>query len=203
MPVSTDALSAEAFEDLARSRIEAEVPGVDLGVFEAFFGLSRVTSRLIADFESVVQRPRGLSWAGFRTMFCLWVGGPLQTRDLARLLFTTAPTVSSVVNTLEARGWVRRERLTHDRRLVRVRLTPSGGRLIRSVFRAQHEREVAWTAGVSAADLAAFVRVVEHVATRPRPAAVGGGRGPAAAAVPVGGGGPEPGPEAEPRVEAG
>jgi DNA-binding MarR family transcriptional regulator len=163
------AFSAEGFEGEARSRIEAEVPGVDLTVFAAFFGLSRVTSRLIADFESVVQRPRGLSWSGFRTMFCLWVGGPLQTRDLARLLFTTAPTVSSVVNTLEARGWVRRERLTHDRRLVRVRLTPSGGRLIRSVFRDQHEREVAWAADLPAEDLAAFVRVVEHIATRPRP----------------------------------
>src|SRR5918998_4171580 len=128
MVVPTGAISAEAFEQQARARIEADVPGVDLEVFRAFFGLSRVTSRLIADFESVVQRPRGLSWAGFRTMFCLWVGGPLQTGDLARLLFTTAPTVSSVVNTLESRGWVRRARLDHDRRLVEVRLTASGGR---------------------------------------------------------------------------
>lgn len=161
--------SAEAFEQQARARIEAEAPGVDLEVFRAFFGLSRVTSRLIADFESVVQRPRGLSWAGFRTLFCLWVGGPLQTGDLARLLFTTAPTVSSVVKTLESRGWVRRDRLAHDRRLVEVRLTPTGGRLIRSVFRAQHEREASWTSEVSPDDLAAFVRVMEHIATRSRP----------------------------------
>jgi DNA-binding MarR family transcriptional regulator len=168
--------SAEAFEGLAHARIEADVPGVDLDVFRAFFGLSRVTSRLIADFESVVQRPRGLSWAGFRLLFCLWVGGPMQTGDLARLLFTTAPTVSSVVNTLEARRWVRRERLARDRRLVEVRLTPSGGRLIRSVFRVQHEREVAWAAGLSADDLTAFVRVVEHVATRARPDETAGRR---------------------------
>jgi MarR family transcriptional regulator, organic hydroperoxide resistance regulator len=161
--------SAEAFEQQARARIEAEVPGVDLEVFRAFFGLSRVTSRLIADFESVFQRPRGLSWAGFRTLFCLWAGGPLQTGDLAQLLFTTAPTVSSVVNTLESRGWVRRERLTRDRRLVEVRLTPTGGRLIRSVFRAQHEREASWTSELPADDLAAFVRVTEHIATRARP----------------------------------
>jgi DNA-binding MarR family transcriptional regulator len=166
--------SASAFEEQARARIEAEVPGVDLDVFRAFFGLSRVTSRLVADFESVVQRPRGLSWAGFRTLFCLWVGGPLQTGDLARVLFTTAPTVSSVVNTLEGRGWVRRVRLPHDRRLVEVRLTPTGGRLVRSVFRAQHEREAAWVAGLPAEDLAAFVRVVEHMATRPRPEAPSG-----------------------------
>jgi DNA-binding MarR family transcriptional regulator len=170
--------SAEAFEDLARARIEAEVQGVDLDVFRAFFGLSRVTPRLIADFESVVQRPRGLSWAGFRILFCLWVSGPLKTGELARLLFTTAPSVSSVVNTLESRGWARRERLARDRRLVEVRLTPSGGRLVRSVFRAQHARERSWATAISADDLAAFVRVVEHVATRARPelATVRGGR---------------------------
>lgn len=165
-------VSAEAFEQRALARIADDVPGVDPLVFNAFFGLSRVTSRLIADFESVVQRPRGLSWAGFRTLFCLWVAGPLQTGDLARLLFTTAPTVSSVVNTLESRRWVRRERLEHDRRLVRVRLTPTGGRLIRSVFRTQHEREVAWASELTPEDLAAFVRVVEHIATRSRPATV-------------------------------
>lgn len=174
--------SAEAFEEQARARIEAEVPEADVAVFRAFFGLSRVTSRLIADFESVVQRPRGLSWAGFRTLFCLWVGGPLQTGDLGRLLFTTAPTVSSVVNTLETRGWVRRERLARDRRLVEVRLTSSGGRLIRSVFRAQHQREAAWVAELPPDDLAAFVRVVEHVATRHRPGATADGAGIAAEA---------------------
>jgi DNA-binding MarR family transcriptional regulator len=162
-------VSADDFERLARARIDAEVPGVDMDVFQALFGLSRVTSRLSADFDSVVQRPRGLSWAGFRTLFCLWVAGPLLTGDLAHLLFTSAPSVSSAVNTLESRGWVRRARLTHDRRLVEVRLTASGGRLIRSVFREQHEREVAWAAEVSPDDLAAFIRVMEHLATRHRP----------------------------------
>jgi MarR family transcriptional regulator for hemolysin len=106
-------------------------------------------------------------------LFCLHVSGPLQTRELARLLFTTAPTVSSVVNTLEARGWVRRERLAHDRRLVAMHLTPAGNRLIRTVSQVQHQRERSWTVGVDPTDLAAFIRVVEHLATRPRPGADG------------------------------
>ena len=131
--------SAERFEKLAQDAVTDDVPGIDLAVFRAMFGLSRATPRLIADFESAVQRPHGLSWAGFRLLFCLQVSGPLQTGELARLLFTTAPTVSSVVNTLEAR------------RLVR--------------------RELGWTADISRRDLAAFVRVVEHLATRPRPEA--------------------------------
>lgn len=164
-------VSADEFERLALARIDAEVPGVDVEVFRALYGLSRVTSRLSADFDSVVQRPRGLSWAGFRTLFCLWVVGPQQTGELAQLLFTTAPSVSSAVNTLESKGLVRRARLPHDRRLVEVRLTPSGGRLIRRVFRAQHERELSWTADIPPEDLAAFIRVMEHLASRHRPPA--------------------------------
>jgi DNA-binding MarR family transcriptional regulator len=164
-------VSADEFERLALARIDAEVPGVDVEVFRALYGLSRVTSRLSADFDAVVQRPRGLSWAGFRTLFCLWVVGPQQTRDLAQLLFTTPPSVSSAVNTLESRGWVRRSRLDHDRRLVEVRLTATGGRLIRSTFKAQHDRELSWTADIPPEDLAAFIRVMEHLAARHRPPA--------------------------------
>ena len=134
------------------------------------FGLSRASSRLVADFESVVQRPRGLSWSGFRLLFCLQVSGAMQTGELAKLLFLTAPTVSSVVNTLEARGWVRRERLP-DRRRVSVHLTPDGDRLVREAARAQHQREREWTTDVTPDDLAAFVRVAEHLATRHRPEA--------------------------------
>lgn len=161
--------SAEGFEKLAYSAVEDDVPGLDLRVFRAMFGLSRASARLVADFESVVQRPRGLSWSGFRLLFCLQVSGSLQTGELAKLLFLTAPTVSSVVNTLEARGWVRRERLPDDRRRVSVQLTPAGDRLVRSTAQAQHRRERQWTAGVAPDDLAAFVRVVELLATRPRP----------------------------------
>src|SRR5262245_37070717 len=121
--------SAKAFEERAQEEVRGDIPDIDLAVFRAMFGLSRATSRLVADFESAGQRPHGVTWAGFRLLFCLQVSGPLQTNELARLLFLTRPTVSSVVNTLERRGLVRRERLAHDRRLVEMQLTPAGRRL--------------------------------------------------------------------------
>lgn len=163
--------SAQAFAKRAQEEVRGDVPGIDLAVFRAMFGLSRATSRLVADFESTVQRPHGVSWAGFRLLFCLQVSGPLQTGELARLLFTTPPTVSSVVNTLERRGLVRRERLDHDRRLVEMHLTPAGRRLVAGLSQQQHERERRWVDGVDPDDLAAFVRVAEHLATRTRPEA--------------------------------
>jgi DNA-binding MarR family transcriptional regulator len=163
--------SAQAFAKRAQEEVKADVPDIDLAVFRAMFGLSRATPRLVADFETTVQRPHGVSWAGFRLLFCLQVSGPLQSGELARLLFTTPPTVSSVVNTLERRGLVRRERLDHDRRLVEVHLTPAGRRLVAGLSRQQHERERRWVDGVDPDDLAAFARVAEHLATRTRPEA--------------------------------
>jgi DNA-binding MarR family transcriptional regulator len=163
--------SAQAFAKRAQEEVKGDVPDIDLAVFRAMFGLSRATSRLVADFESVVQRPHGVSWSGFRLLFCLQVSGPRQTRELARLLFTTPPTVSSVVNTLERRGLVRRERLDRDRRLVQMHLTPAGRRLVAEVSQVQHERERSWVEEVDRDDLAAFVRVAEHLATRARPEA--------------------------------
>lgn len=162
---------AVEFEQLAYLAVDDDVPGIDLDVFRAMFGLSRAFCRLVTDFESVVQRPRGLSWTGFRLLFCLQVSGPLQTGELAKLLFLTAPTVSSVVNTLESRGWVRRDRHAEDRRRVTVQLTPDGDRLVREAAQAQHRRERDWTGDLSRDDLAAFVRVAEHLATCPRPEA--------------------------------
>jgi DNA-binding MarR family transcriptional regulator len=166
--------SAEAFEKRAQEEVRGDIPAIDLDVFRAMFGLSRATSRLVADFESAVQRPHGVTWSGFRLLFCLQVSGPLQTNELARLLFLTKPTVSSVVNTLERRGWVERERLAHDRRLVEMRLTPEGRKLVAQVSRAQHDREATWLDGVDRDDLAAFVRVAEHLATMSRPGAGSG-----------------------------
>lgn len=161
-------ISAEEFEALALRRIRSIVPADEL-VFKAFFGMSRVGPRLTADFESAAHRPLGLTWPGFRLLFCLWVAGPLQTRELARLCATTAPTVSSVLNTLERNGYVTRHRLAVDQRLVEVRLTPEGDEVVAKAYEAQHQREHDWAAGIDEGKLAIFAEVLEHLAAVQRP----------------------------------
>ncbi|WP_127531992.1 MarR family winged helix-turn-helix transcriptional regulator [Paenibacillus kobensis] len=51
--------------------------------------------------------------------------GP-KASDLARSLGVTMPTVTQMVNVLEARGLLERHRDPNDRRAVRIRLTPEG-----------------------------------------------------------------------------
>lgn len=60
--------------------------------------------------------------------------GPLHQCDLARKHLLSGGNVTMIVDNLEKRGLVRRERSAEDRRFVRVHLTPTGRRLIKSVF---------------------------------------------------------------------
>jgi DNA-binding MarR family transcriptional regulator len=58
----------------------------------------------------------------------LWLGaeGTLTMGDLAARLCITEKTITGVVDRLEAEGYLQRERIASDRRVVRVRLTKKG-----------------------------------------------------------------------------
>jgi len=60
--------------------------------------------------------------------------GPLGQRTLGAKLLSSGGNITTVVDNLERRGLVRRERRDDDRRHVTVHLTPEGRRLIAKVF---------------------------------------------------------------------
>jgi len=155
-------------EVIAKTRVHA--PGFDEDSFRLGYLLAVAWGRLERDFEAQVHRPRGLTWGGFRLLFCLWAAGPLETAELARLLGISTATVSSVVRTLEAKGWVERERHTADQRRVTVRSTTAGAALAADALQAQNERETAWMAGLDETQRGALRAALEHLARRPRPA---------------------------------
>ena len=67
--------------------------------------------------------------------------GPLGQRTLGAKLLSSGGNITTVVDNLERRGLVRRERRDDDRRHVTVHLTPDGRRLISKVFPG-HVREI-------------------------------------------------------------
>ena len=119
-------LDAGEFEAAAVETVAEAVPGADLDALRASFDLIRAATRLTQRLEAEVLRDAGWSMAGFRAMFCVWIGGELEPRDIARLSGLSRAAVSSVLNTLERDGLVERFRESDDRRLVTVRLTPDG-----------------------------------------------------------------------------
>jgi MarR family transcriptional regulator, 2-MHQ and catechol-resistance regulon repressor len=89
-----------------------------------------VRRRLSADLER-----EGLSASGFSTLVVLTTaGGTLELRALRHRLHTSKANATEVVNTLEARGLVRRSRLPHDRRAAAVALTPLGQEVVERLF---------------------------------------------------------------------
>jgi DNA-binding MarR family transcriptional regulator len=147
-----DAFDAREFERAAVDAVAAAVPDADLAALRASFDLIRASTRLVQRLESEVHREAGWSMAGFRVMFCVWVAGELEPRDIARLSGLSRAAVSSVLNTLERDGLVDRSRESHDRRLVTVRLTPDGTRRLVEAYERQNVVERDFFAAISDAD---------------------------------------------------
>ena len=76
----------------------------------------------------------GLTAAQFRTLEVLYHLGPLSLGELADKLLVTGGNVTYVVDRLEDKGLVYRDRHSADRRLVHAALTASGRALFAEVF---------------------------------------------------------------------
>ncbi|NVI88955.1 MarR family winged helix-turn-helix transcriptional regulator [Actinomadura sp. BRA 177] len=72
----------------------------------------------------------GISPVGFYLLRLLIVDDGLRPGEAAKRLVVTPATITSVVDTLERNGHVRRERSYRDRRGVMLRITDSGRRLL-------------------------------------------------------------------------
>jgi MarR family 2-MHQ and catechol resistance regulon transcriptional repressor len=95
-----------------------------------------VRRRLAAELERA-----GVSAAGFSALVVLTTaGGALELRALRRRFDWSKANATEVTETLEARGFVERRRLSSDRRAVEVLLTPSGRSLVERLFPAHAER---------------------------------------------------------------
>ena len=122
--------------------------------------------------ERGVLRDHGLTFAGFNTLFIVWIWAPVEPREIARLSGVTRATVSSTVGRLERDGLVSRSRHPEDRRLVLVDLTPAGRDLIEALFPTFNEEESAIASVLTAREqekLTATLRRMQAV--------IGGARG--------------------------
>lgn len=84
----------------------------------------------------------GLTESQFGVLETLQHLGPQQQSVLAAKVLRTHGNMTQVIDKLEHRGLVRRERAADDRRCVRVHLTPEGAALIGGLF-PEHAARVA------------------------------------------------------------
>jgi DNA-binding MarR family transcriptional regulator len=152
-----------SFVDHAVRAASRELPEVDPAAMRLVLTLHRVTSALVYDIEASVHRPRGWTWPGFRVLFVLWLAGPAEAKRVAELSGMSRAAVSALVNTLERDGLVTRRQAEHDRRAVRISLTPAGHDAITSAFRAHNEREQAWAGVLAEPERATLVALLEKL----------------------------------------
>lgn len=105
----------------------------EVRALNAFIPLIRAAETLTARTGSLASA-RGLSTSQFGVLEALLHLGPLCQRELGQKLLKSGGNITLVVDNLERKGWVHRERQTKDRRMIRVRLTSRGRRLIAKMF---------------------------------------------------------------------
>jgi MarR family transcriptional regulator, organic hydroperoxide resistance regulator len=110
-----------------------ELP-VDFDALALVSNLYRAAAAIRREMEQTVLAEARLSWTAFVTLWVLWIWGAMETRHLAAEANVTKGTLTGVVDTLERRGLVTRERGQDDRRLVTVALTDEGRSVIADVF---------------------------------------------------------------------
>jgi DNA-binding MarR family transcriptional regulator len=84
-------------------------------------------------FDDVVGRRLGLNSTDLRCLDWLTEGG-WTAGELAEATGLSSAATTTLLDRLERRGFVRRERDAIDRRRVRVELTPEGGRRIGELY---------------------------------------------------------------------
>jgi len=113
----------------------------EVAALDVFIKLMRAANSVMGRVDSQLAK-EGLTASQFGTLESLYHLGPLCQRDLGRKLLKSGGNITVVIDNLEKRGLVRRERDTEDRRFITVHLTESGQALIREVFPRQLARIV-------------------------------------------------------------
>jgi DNA-binding MarR family transcriptional regulator len=126
--------------------------------------LYRVSNALVYDLESAVHRPEGLSWAGFRVLFTLWLGGPMESKRAAELSGMSRAALSAVVGTLKKDGLVVSEQGERDRRSMVVSLTDDGLAVIVRTFRSHNKREQEWAGSLTEPEVSVLIGLLRKLA---------------------------------------
>jgi len=105
----------------------------EVRALDAYIKLTRATSSVNTRLSRQLAAT-GLTPTQLGVLEALLHLGPLGQRVLGEKLLMSGANITTVVDNLERRGLVRRERRGDDRRNVTAHLTPPGRRLIAKVF---------------------------------------------------------------------
>jgi MarR family 2-MHQ and catechol resistance regulon transcriptional repressor len=105
-----------------------------------YIRLTRAVEALMASLHTS-DSLEGLTISQLGVLDALFYRGPMYQKDLAGKILKSSGNLTLVIDNLEKRGLVRRERLGSDRRFVTIHLTEEGRALIERVM-PRHARAI-------------------------------------------------------------
>lgn len=141
-------------------------PEVALGTLSGLMGyhIAQAAVTTYASFEQHIGKPFGLRKVEFSLLMLLLANGPLTPRQLARTLTLTAPTLTMLLDRLQARGLLRRERNPDDGRSQHIVLTAKGRRLAEDSAAAAGPMERELQAPLTRAEHAMLIELLGRLA---------------------------------------
>ncbi len=122
----------------------------DLDAANAVSSIYRAANAIRSHASNEVLRAYDLTWTGFVVLWVVWIWDGMESRRAAEAAAISKGTLTGVVKTLEARGWIGRHGIPGDKRLVELRLTEAGAELMKEVYPRFNRVEQSVVSGLSA-----------------------------------------------------
>lgn len=131
---------------------------------EALVGLMR-TADILRRYVSTVLEPHGITLPQYNVLRILRGAGDegLPTLEVAQRLIERTPGITRMMDRLEAKGWVRRERCPDDRRQVLCYLTPAGETLLAELDSPMDRADEAALRSLSQEEQRELIRLLDAV----------------------------------------
>jgi DNA-binding MarR family transcriptional regulator len=122
---------------MAREHTQAETKrqtGLDISALSAVSNLQIAALNVRNQIEREVLDSHSISWAGFVTLWVVWVWKNPEARQVASETGLAKATLSGVLNTLESNKLISRKQSKQDKRIILVSLTAKGQKLIEKLL---------------------------------------------------------------------
>lgn len=159
----TDLLTLAETERAMQSRV-SELK-LDFEAAHAVSSIYRAANAVRAHVTTEVLRPADITWTGFVVMWVVWIADGLETRRAAESAAISKATLTGVVKTLEARGWMTKSGREDDRRLVELHLTKTGNALMKDLYPRFNEIESSVVKHLSPSRQRAMTKSLREIVT--------------------------------------
>lgn len=130
-------------------------------------GIGKLLRRSHLAFSKIFRerlKEHGVSFSEFVHLERLWYDDGLNQTELSRRVGIETASSTTVLDALEKRGYIRRERDPRDRRNIRVFLQPAGAEIEAKLLECAAGINAIAREGLNKADIAEFFRIMSVIA---------------------------------------